>query len=313
MLSIRHKLLLLQCGTVLVTTLLLGGLSYYLFIPTIFNLQQQQLQQVSREAAKDLQIYLDNLIHTIESLDLEEFHGKYGDLPIEELFVRHFKHLSGTFPLISYLDQDGNETIRLVNSRPSEYFYNHRLTPVIQAAMAEPNQVQVRVQKQSHGFDKPVLQLAITKVAYFGDEFLGTLLLTLPLSDLAPVFISIPLAEETFFSLVDQQQRLLLTPKNKGQFASLSKPLPNTPTRFQLRGQDLFIATATVEPVNWQVIAAIPYATFIRESTNLKWLTALTLTLVTLLSGVLALMLTRHLTRNISQLIQHTQKVGPGT
>ncbi len=312
MFSIRQKLLLLQCGTVFATTLLLGGLSYYLFIPTVFNLQQQQLQQVSREAAKDLQTHLHNLTHTIEMLDLEEFHGKYGDLPIEELFVRNFKRLSGTFPLISYLDEQGNETIRLVNSRPSEHFYNHQQVPVVLAANAEPNKIHIQIQARSPGFDHPSLQLAITKIAYFGDEFLGTLLLTLPLSDLSPHFNAIPLAKNSFFSLVDQQQRLVLTADENDQFATVPAPLPEAPARFELFGQDLFIATAPVEPVGWQVIAAIPYADFIREATNLKWIAALTLTLVTLLSGLLALLLTRHLTRNISLLVQQTKQVGAG-
>ena len=312
MLSIRHRLLLLQCGTVLATTLLLGGLSYFLFIPTIFNLQQQQLQQVSREAAKDLQAHLHNLTQTIESLDLEEFHGKYGDLPIEELFVRHFKRLSGTYPLISYLDQKGNETIRLVNSRPSEYFFNHQQEPIVIAANAQPNQIQIGIAQQSPGFDQPSLQLALTTVAYFGDEFLGTLLLTLPLSDLSRYFEAIPLAPDTFFSLVDQQQRVVLSPESRFKFSPLPAPLPDSPARYQLLGQDLFIATTPLRQVNWQVVAATPYADFLRESTNLKWLTGITLTLVTLLSGSLALLLTRHLTRNISLLVQHTRQVGAG-
>ncbi|NOY13142.1 MAG: hypothetical protein GXP51_05505 [Deltaproteobacteria bacterium] len=137
MFSIRHRLLILQCSTVLVA-LFLGALSYSLFIPVIFKLQQQQLQQLSREAAKDLQVYLAGLTQQVETVDLEKFHDKYGDLPLEELFVRHFAKLSQTFPLISYLDKTAKETIRLVNGRPSEYFFDLRQTPIVRAANAEP-------------------------------------------------------------------------------------------------------------------------------------------------------------------------------
>lgn len=311
MLSIRHRLLILQCSTVLITALFLGALSYSLFIPVISKLQRHQLEQLSREAAKDLQSYLNSLVQKVETIDLEEFHSKYGDLPMEELFVRHFAKLSGSFPLISYLDKEGNETVRLVNSRPSEYFFDLRQTPVVLAANAEPNKVQIGIVPTSPGFDQPALQLAITKIGYFGDEFLGTLLITVPLAELIQHLETLPMCEGGFLSLVDDQL-LLLSSKEGPTFTPLKLPLPELPTRHQMTGEDLYIASAKVEPTSWRIVAALPYGTFVSELNYLKLLASLTGVLVTLIGGIATMRLVSHLTRNISLLIEHAEKVGSG-
>ncbi len=311
MLSIRHRLLILQCITVLATTVFLGALSYSLFIPVIFQLQKQQLQQTSREAAKDIDAYLKGLSQTLERLDLEEFHQKYGDLPLEELFVRHFAKLSGTFPLISYLDKEDNETVRLVDSRPSEHYFGQQQTPVVQAAKAEPNQVHIRIEKRSPGLDQPVLQLAISKVGYFGDEFLGTLLISLPLTELTEQLAVLSINKEGFLSIADNQQ-VLLSGTDGVLFLPLSSSLPDQPARHQYLNNDYFLATAKIKTTSWQVVAAMPYGTFVSELNTLKVLAALTCLLVTLLSGVLSMRLVRHLTRNIALLIDHAEKVGSG-
>ena len=311
MLSIRHRLLILQCSAVLLTALFLGALSYSLFIPVIFKLQKHQLQQTSREAAKDLQTYLHGLTQTIESLDLEEFHRKYGDLPLEDLFVRHFSKLSDTFPLISYLNKSGQETVRLVNSRASEHFFDQHRTPVVMAANAAPNQVQIKIAKSGPGLDQPALQLAITKIGYFGDEFLGTLLITLPLNEITERLATLSLVEDGFLSLVDERQ-ILLSTNNNALFTPFSSPLPDQPDRHLLNGEDLFLATAEINQTSWRVVAALPYGTFISDLNNLKILATLTCALVTLLSGLLSARLVRHLTRNIALLIEHAEKIGAG-
>lgn len=311
MFSIRHRLLILQCSTVLITALFIGALSYSLFIPVIFKLQQLQLEQLSREASKDLHFYLDGLVKNIESLDLEEFHNKYGDLPLEELFVRHFSKLSETFPLISYLDKDGNETVRLVNSRPSDHFFDLQQTPVLLAASAEPNKVQIGIVRAGPGIEQPSLQLALTKIAYFGDEFIGTLLVSVPLTELTERLRKLPVREGSFLSLTNTQQ-IILDTRSGPLFTPLQTALPEQPIRHQFNGEDLFIATAEIAQTDWQIVAGLPYNLFTRELNNLKILAALTCLLITLISSIISIRLVRHLTRNISLLIKHAEKVGSG-
>ncbi len=312
MLSIRAKLLLLQCITVLATTIFLGALSYSLFVPVVFKLQKQHLQHVAREAAKDISAYLSTLSSTLQALDLEEFHNKYGDLPLEELFVRHFSTLSGSFPLLSYLDKNGNETVRLVNSRPSEYFFDLKETAVVKAAQAHPNQVQIGLTRSTPGFDHPSLQLAITKIGYFGDEFLGTLVITIPASDLQKHLKILTLhQDDSTLSLVDKRQ-ILISETDGPQFKKLREPIPEEPARIEFLGQDMYSAAVPVDLTDWSVVATQPYDTFTKELTNLKILAALTCLMVTLLSVGLSTRMIRQLTRNISLLVEHVEKVGAG-
>ena len=312
MLNIRTKLLLLQCITVLATTIFLGALSYSLFVPAVFKLQKQHLQHVAREAAKEINTYLQNLTTTLETLDLEGFHNKYGDLPLEELFVRHFSVLSDSFPLISYLDKNGNETVRLVNSRPSEYFFDLKDAPVVKAAMAEPNKVQIALTRSTPGYDHPSLQLAITRLGYFGDEFLGTLVLTIPAADLQKHLKTMELHEnDGALSLVNKQQ-ILLNETDGPLFKKLRQPIPEQPSRIDFLGNDMYVASFPIEQTDWQVVSAQPYSTFTEELTNLKILAALTCLMVSLLSVGLSTRMIRQLTRNISLLIGHVEKVGAG-
>ncbi|WP_303722276.1 ATP-binding protein [Malonomonas rubra] len=312
MLSIRQRFLILQCATIVATTLFLGALSYSLFIPVIFKLQTNELEHTSREAAQSIDSYLHSLIQTLEGLDLEGFHQRYGDLPLEEVFVRHFTVLSDSFPLISYLDKDGNETVRLVNSRPSEYFFNQKQTPVVARSLAKPNQVQVGISQRSAGFDKPALQLAVTKIGYFGDEFIGTLLITIPLEELLQLFDKILLhVDDGNLTLLDHKQ-IISQKDGVPIFSTFTGQLPKNPQRLEYLDNDVFFAAEVVKLTGWQVVSTRPYATFIEELTNLKLLAGLTCILVTVLSGALSTRVVRHLTRNISLLIEHAGKVGSG-
>lgn len=311
MLSIRHRLLILQCATVLATTLFLGALCYSLFVPTIFKLQQQQLQQSSREAAKDLNVYLQGLVYTLESLDLKELLSKAEDLPLSKHFTKHFAKLNGIFPLASYLDREGNETVRLLDGRLTDASYDLKNLPVILAANADPNKVHFEITQTTPGFKSPALQLAITKIGYFGDEFLGTILITVPLTELTRNLQALPIDENGYLGLIDERQMLLSTKKG-AIFTPLDVPLPDQPSRYQLLGTDSFIATTPLSSAPWRVVAAMPYSVFVQELNNLKILAALTCILVTLLSGVLSTRLVRHLTRNISLLKEHAEKVGSG-
>ncbi len=312
MLNFRTRLLILQLLTVILTTVLLGGGSHLLFISSLESLQERHLVHLAREGAKDISAIFQKLSQQMQSLDMETFRQRYGDLPLEKHFLEYFKELPERFSVVSLLDQNGDELVKLVNGQPAVNYFNYRYEAVVQQSRMQPNQTHIGSKLQDNQLGEPTVRLAHSYVSYFGDEFLGTLLVTVPLKVFDRQLIETALGDDASLALVSDKNELLTYNRPEMTFQNLPFLLEGVLTRHQLFGEDLVVVSSPVSREGWQVMATVPWNVYRAETNKMRWLSATVCLLIAVFGAIFSWKITGLLTRNIDQLIEFSEKVGQG-
>lgn len=312
MFNFRNRLLLLQVTIVLLMVVLLGGGSQILFVSAIERLKERQLVHLAGEGAKEIAFDLQRISQHVEGLDMESFRQRYGELPLEKHFLEYFRRLPERFPVVSLLDQQGAEVVKLVNGQPVPNYLNYQYDPVVQRARRNPNRLQIAAKLQDPQLGEPVIHLAYSYVSYFGDQFLGTLLLTIPLKELDQNLLEISKDGESSLSLVSDSGEILTYPRPEKTFQNLGFKVGTTPERHELFGEEMLLVAEPVGVGNWQVLATVPWQVFRSEVNKLRELAVIVTLLVLALGVLLAWKITALLTRQINRLVEFAERVGLG-
>ncbi len=312
LLNFRNRLQLLQFLTVVLTVVLLGGGSHLLFVPALEKMQDRHLSHLASEGAMSISATLRERALQMEGLDMESFRHRYGELPLEKHFLEYFKEFPENFPVVSMLDKNGDEIVRLINGRSAENYSNHQYDPAVQEAQRHPNQMHVGVRLRDTLAGQPTIQLAYSYVSYFGDQFLGTLLLSLPIEQFERQLIAIAHNDDASLSLLSAEGKLLTFNRPEMVFQELPFSPESKPTRHQLFEDDLVIASGSVGDSGLQVLATVPWGIYRSEVQQMRVMAVLICLAVTFLGALISWKLTSILTRNIGQLVDFAERVGQG-
>lgn len=311
-LNFRNRLLLLQFLTVIMTAVLLGGGSHLLFISALEKMQDRHLSHLANEGAMSVATTLRERALQMEGLDMESFRQRYGELPLEKHFLEYFKEFPENFPVVSLLDQKGDEIVRLINGHSAENYLNHQYDPAVQQARRYPNQMHVSVSLQDPQTGQPTMQLAYSYVSYFGDKFLGTLLLSLSLEQFERQLTAIARNDDASLALLSAEGKLLTFHRPEMTFQDLPFSPESKPTRHQVFSEDLVIASGSVGEGGLQVLATVPWGIYRAEANKMRVMAVLICLAVTFVSALISWKLTSILTRNIGQLVDFAERVGQG-
>ncbi len=308
----RSRILILQLATVVFTILLLGIGSYFLLVSSLEALRDNHLSHLVSEGSKDIEASLRERELRMEGLDMESFRQRYGDLPLEKHFLEYFKGLSEIFPKISLLDQQGEETVKLIDGKPADDYLNYRYTPIVQLARRQPNRMHVGVMRSDILSEQPMIQLAYTYTNYFGDQFLGTLLVSIPISELERHLNSVAQNDAIALALISEKGELLTYNRPDLILKQLPFNSEPNPVRYQLFGEDLVLMTGDALNGGLQVLATVPWNVYRSEINKMRSM-AIVVGLFAMLFGTLiALKLSGFLSRNIIQLVKFAEQVGQG-
>ncbi|MCF6178088.1 MAG: ATP-binding protein [Geopsychrobacter sp.] len=310
--TFRKRLLLLQLLTVVLTTLLLGGGSHLLVVSALEDLQGRHLVHLAREGAQVISSVLQERARQMEGLDMSSFHQRYDDQPSEKHFLKYFRELPVEFPAVSLLDEEGREIVKLVKGQANLDYSNYQYEPVVQRSRRQPNSLQVGIKVQDPQFGWPSVRLAYTYVSNSGDDFLGTLLLTLPLADFEQRLVRVAQDDDISLSLLSGERELLTFNRHEMAFQTLPFISAQTARRHQFFGTDLVLLSQPVVDSDWQVMASVPWQVYRTEIRRIRLLSLGVGLLVTLLGAFCAWKLATLLTRNIDQLIEFAERVGQG-
>ncbi|WP_221251208.1 ATP-binding protein [Desulfuromonas versatilis] len=320
MLSLKTKITGAFALAVILTVLLLGGLSHLLLVQTLTEVQQQEMHQFARSTVKDLSQFLHHHEEIMARMDTRDYHSKRGDLPL----AKHFSRFTEEFPVLIYLDRAGEEKLRLVRGSialPMQNWSSHEL---FRKAMASPNQVVYSRAELCPDLGEPVVWMAVARFGYFGDEFFGILVGGIPLSAFSAVCSQESSGNCCDILIIDDNGQLLHHPEGPGLLhplggsaAAARQLLRQTPmeqgfARATLQGRDVFVAYEPLQPLGWSVVAQLPHEEFMAAPKRLRTLT-LAICLSILAAGCLVSHLfSQRLTTAIDQLIAQTGHVAGG-
>jgi len=311
-LNFRNRLLFLQFLTVIMTAVLLGGGSHLLFVSALEKMQDRHLSHLVSEGAEAIAANLRERELQMKGLDMESFRQRYGELPLEKHFLEYFRELPEKFPAISLLDHGGDEVVKLIKGQAAESYYNYQYDTAVQQARRHPNQMHVGFSINDPQTGQPVIHLAYTYVSYFGEQFLGTLLVTLPLEQFDRQLITIARDDGASLALLSAEGKLLTFHRPEIVFQDLPMSLEEKPTRYKLFGEDLVLASAQVRGGSFQVLATVPWGIYRAEVNKMRVMAVLICLVVTLVSALISWKLTSILTRNIGLLVEFAERVGHG-
>ena len=204
--SIRYKFVGIQFVSILLTVVLVCGISLSLFSEYFAKSQQEKLeahaQSLSMEAFQ-LISQLETRLANIETNEFYKFHRV-------EVLVKSFAEHLAAFPKLAYFEESGQQLVKLLNGQ----VHTDSLLPlqpdVLKSSLARPNQVVIDIEEYEGDFASHALVLTQTRIGYFGDEFQGIIQAVIPLSHLSQFFIDRHLDEGIELVLTDAHGHIML-------------------------------------------------------------------------------------------------------
>ncbi len=319
--TIKAKILLCQAATVILTVVLLGTLSYHLLVVALIDVQKKELMHLARSTSRELALSLNDFARLLQRIESDQYHQRFGDLPLAKLLAG----FQETFPVLAYLKPNGQEEVRMVRKKIAFDRIDWSESEIFRQAVSRPNRTVFSSAGYSPDLGETVVWAAIAHKSYFGDEMVGVLIGAIPLHFFQQWLQEIAMEPPGFLSIVDRFGTVLAHPHARNFLVPLAISRSDLPdfqrrlftlesgfSRATLQGLDGFVAFSPVDQVDWQVLASIPYDSFMVTPNRMKAVT-LAVCLVMLTGGLaISYVFARRLTRNIDAMIDHTRSVSAG-
>ena len=314
--SFKLKFMTAQGMVVLFCATALGGLGFY-FINTGLKPALQDSQVVlAEELSSRIEHELRSSMALMSRVETLDYHIYFRDLPL----IRHLSKFKNVLPMLSYLDRDGDEQIKVVDGHPSNYLKNYRQEPWFEQALQAPNRVLVGKPTMLEELPGLCLPLVTARFDYFGDTFEGVLLAYVPIESLLAGLAERLPSRNEFVLLLDENNRRIAAighePKDVGEsvsntLADLQESRTST-FRGRYTGEELFFSQSQVPIAGWKVIVALPTAEFLAKPTQLAKLTIAACLFVLGCGVALSWRFVMPMIRNIDRLVAHADSVARG-
>ena len=174
--------------------------------------QKAELEFVAESKSDALQRKLLEISAQLKSIAnnkvVQVYSTKFQD-PVLSEYMADFKEV---LPVLSYVNADGIEEVKVVNGDVSNQFIDRRDDVLFRRAMKAPNKVFLSSVELSPELGLPALRMAIAKRAYFGDRFVGLISAIIPLARITKVVIDQKIGETGFCSVIDSDGTILAFP-----------------------------------------------------------------------------------------------------
>ncbi len=318
--TLRKKIFIAYAVPIVCSLVLLAGIFYGFVHRSIDADQQEKLVILASDYAHRIEGHLRNRMEVLERVETLDFKNNFRELAL----AGHLAKFSQSLPVLSYLNEVGQEEVRVVKGEKSPLLLDYGVDPRFAEAVGRRNMIVFGGVAVSPELREPCLTLWLARFGYFGDEFQGVLKAEIPLPDLTRDLPGLKLGRSGYAILVDGDGRVLYHPDP----LLLLKPLPGDAALRALIGEEggsssgtslveidggkALAARAVVTPLRWSVLTVLPYAEFIEPSTRLAWYGLGTALLALALGLLLARRIAQPLSRNLTKVIRHTALIAAG-
>lgn len=324
--SIKSAMSISYLGIVLVfvLTLLMGFSSYTITRQSLKEVQRDKLENTTTQVAYSLGSYLHSKEILMEKMsqarEVHMYSRKFQDLPLVRLFTK-FKD---EFAAISYVNEEGNEEIKVVHGEMSPDLRDISHEAIFRKALKTPNKVVFSDAGYVADIDGEAITAAILNREYFGDEFNGMILTVIPLSDLHEFLSKIKVGKSGRIVLIDRKGRMLSAHdgdflKNiAGEGKEAQEIIENAKAqkagfgRGIIEGTDIFAAYAPVNNTEWSLLSILPNAEFAAPLNRLAATAFFIFIVIFIMCSGLALWLVNFISRPIKKLVSATQEIARG-
>ena len=323
--SIKNKLLAYLTGVILFVSLTTGLSAYLLMTNYLTKTVTDELALAAHMTSDALERYLDQKKDMLERVgqghEIEEYVFKYKALPILK-YLGKFRH---EFPVLSYINKDGQEELKVVNGVESDHYLNLGNKLLFQDALWSPNKAVISAAELDRDLGVPVFKLALALYNYFGDSLMGALSASLPLSRLEEITKKTKIGKTGFITLIDKKGTVLVDPdknkllkkiEGKGENAHrlISKLMGRESgfTRAAILGIDSFVSYVPVNGYNISVMVILPYREFVADLDLFRNTVFLIAGATIFIMGLLAIFISGRFTKPVVKLSEASLDVAMG-
>ncbi|MDH3976011.1 MAG: PAS domain S-box protein [Deltaproteobacteria bacterium] len=323
--SIKNKLLAYLTGIILFLSLTIGLSSYLLMNKYLTKIISDELALAAQITSTSVGQYIEQKKNILERVGqgpvLEEYVFKYKPLPM----LRYLSKFRREFPLLSYINEDGQEELKVIKGVESDQFRNIGNQLYFQDALWTPGKAVISPAEFNSDLKEPVINVALAIYNYFGDTFMGILNASLPLSQLAEITEKTPIGKSGFVSLIDKKGTVLIHPEksnilqkikgkgeNRDSIISKLTALESGTARAHILGIDGFVSYAPVKGHHFSVMVTLPYEEFIADLNAYRNRVFMLALLSIIIMGLMAMVISKRFTDPIVELSRASLDVSEG-
>jgi len=322
--SIFKKIFISQLALVIIASGVIS-LASYLFMVRLYNDSQNDTLRVissstAMTVAAKITQHRTTLKEIAEAREVALYALKYQEL----LLGKHLSRYQEQFPVLSYVDKEGNQEFRMVNGHVSETHDNLSDQEVFRASLAAANQAILGEVVLSPELQGHALQFAYARIDYFGDQFLGLILGQTPLTRIIAPANKNAFQKKGYSRVVTQDGKILGDPEPE----NIMRPLTinsQSPGQFlanhevdgkiyhaMINGDESYFSVDTIPGTPWLAISALPALQYTATPALFRNFSILLFLGLSLLAGLFASFLAQSITSPIKKLAKASSAMAKG-
>jgi len=180
--KITKKLIILQLSTLFLVLVGIIVINFYIRSENFIKLQERYMSSIAVSINTLISQKIDDvkvqLSYMGDDNQIERYNEKFSE-PILDSLLHKYENISS---VISYINQDGFEIKKIINKKISDDLDDFKLNPLYKVSIKNPNNVVSSNIKWSKELNNYVIEFALFKQGYFGDEFQGILFASIPIN-----------------------------------------------------------------------------------------------------------------------------------
>jgi signal transduction histidine kinase/ActR/RegA family two-component response regulator len=269
--SIFKKIFISQLALIVFASGVISLASYFFMVRLYNESQNNTLRVLSSSTA--LKVATETAQHKATIREIAEARevALYAQKFQELLLAKHLGRFQDQFPILSYVNKEGNEEFRMVDGHASETSDNLAKQEVIRASLAAPNQAILGEVVLNPISKIQEVQFAYTRIDYFGDQFIGLILGQTPLSHIIAPADGCISSQKGYCRIVapdgkimgdpepkNVMQQLVIKDQDLGQIFVKAKAEPRSQIHHaMLNGEDCYFAVALIPDTPWLAMSVL--------------------------------------------------------
>ncbi|RMG67916.1 MAG: PAS domain S-box protein, partial [Nitrospirae bacterium] len=311
--TLKRKIILAWIGVAVLLTLLLSGSAFYILFKTHKRDVEAHLSSLARDRAEEITLvietYKDMMDNITQSREFSDYLRFYRDEPLLALFKRY----AGFFPVISFIDEQGREMLKMVRRDEARTLKDYSKSPFFKRL--KKDRVFLLPASPSEEIDQMVIRMFLLKRHYFGNRFMGILMVELPVERLLRQAVEGPKLKGANLIIATSEGTLVFDGKRaiKGAIKRIDlSPLKEEVARISINGQKVLASAWKVKEAGLVVVSVLPYLDFLREPLRLIYISSALVLSFLLFLVLVIIRSTERFLKPIKELVNVTEDIRKG-
>ncbi|MBU2538191.1 MAG: response regulator [Proteobacteria bacterium] len=322
--SIFKKIFISQLALVIIASGVISLGSYFFMVRLYNDSQNDTLRVISSSTAmtvaNKIAQHRTTLKEIAEAREVALYAQKYQEL----LLGKHLSRYQEQFPVLSYVDKEGNQEFRLISGHVSETHDNLSDQEVFRASLAAPNQAILGEVVLDPVLQRHTLQFAYARIDYFGDHFLGLILGQTPLARIIVPAEKGVFQKNGYSRVVTQDGKILGDPEpehimkqltinsqSPGQFLA-NHAVDGKIYRAMINGVECYFSVDTIPGTSWLAMSVLPAPQYTSTPALFRNFSILLFLGLLILAGLFTFFLAQSITSSIKKLAKASKAMAQG-